>query len=63
MDDHGIDADETKQDDVERKRLLQLRLLHGRAAILDDDGFAAELPDVRERLHENLDPLAGVLHI
>src|SRR5688500_17500484 len=54
--DDGIDADQLQQDDVEREGLLEVRLVHGGAAILDDDGLAPELPDVRERLHEDLDP-------
>jgi len=48
---------------VEGEGLLQIRLLHRRAAVLDDDGFATELPDVRERLHEDLDALDLVVHI
>jgi len=60
--DHGIDADEVKQDDVERERLLEIGLVHGGAAVLDHDGLSPELPDVRERLHEDLDALHFVVH-
>src|SRR5262249_29620195 len=57
--DHGIDPDEVQEDDVERERLLEIRLLHGAAAVLDDDGLPAELPDVRERLQQDLDALVA----
>src|SRR5687768_11460240 len=53
--DDGIDADQLEQNDVEGEGLLEVGLVHGRAAVLDDDGLAAELPDVRERFHEDLD--------
>ena len=63
VDDHGVDADEVQQDHVEREGALEVGLLHGGAAVLDDDGLAAELPDVREGLHEDLGaPVIGSAH-
>src|SRR5204863_4346629 len=35
--------------------LAQRRVLHRRAAVLDDDRLAVELPDVRERLEQSPD--------
>ena len=57
--DDRIDADELQQDDVEGERLLEVGPLHRGAAILDDDGLSPELPNVRERLHEDLGPAGG----
>ena len=62
VDDDRIDADEVQQDNVERERLLEVSLVHGGAAVLDDNGLPPELPDVRERFHEDLDPLDLVCH-
>src|SRR3990172_4261405 len=55
--DHGVDPHVAEQDDVEGEGFLQVRLLHGRAAVLDDEGLALEGADVREGLHQDLGPL------
>jgi len=47
VNDHRIDADVLEQDDVQGKGPLQRLVRHGMAAVLDDDGLAAETPDVR----------------
>src|SRR5204863_9944068 len=63
VDDDGVDADEVQEDDVQRERLLEVGLVHGGAAVLDDDGFPPELPDVRERLQQDIDArVAGPAH-
>src|SRR5687767_1990833 len=46
--DDRIDADEPQEDDVERELFLEVGLLHRAAAVLDDDGLAGELTDVRQ---------------
>ena len=46
-----------QQGDVGGEAFLELVALHGGAAVLDDDGLAGELLDVRQRLQEDLDPL------
>src|SRR2546430_12628983 len=56
VDDDRPDAHEAQQDHVEREGLLEVRALHGGPPVLDDHRLAAELPDVRERLQEYLDP-------
>src|SRR5439155_23844614 len=56
VDDDRPDAHEAQQDHVEREGLLDVRALHGGPPVLDDHRLAAELPDVRERLQEYLDP-------
>jgi hypothetical protein len=53
--DDRVEADVLQEHDVAREVLAQLALLHGGAAVLDDDRAAVELPDVRERLEECLD--------
>ena len=59
MHDDRVDADQVEQDHVQRERLLEVGLLHGGATVLDDDGLAPELPDVRERLQQDLDALVA----
>jgi hypothetical protein len=54
MDDHRVEADVLQKDDVRRKRLAQLLVLHGGAAVLDDDGAPVKLPDVGKGLEECL---------
>ena len=51
--DDGVHADEAHEDDVLGEELGEAGLLHGVAAVLDDDGAAGELADVRERLGED----------
>ena len=61
--DDGVDADQAQEDDVEGEGLLEVGLLHGRPAVLDDHRLAAELPDVGERLQEDLGAAAdGAAH-
>src|SRR5919204_2769263 len=50
-----VQADVLEQHDVAGELLAQRRVLHRRAAVLDDDRLAVELPDVRERLEEGAD--------
>ena len=49
-----VQADQLEQHDVFREVLLQRRLGHRVAAVLDDDGLAVELADVRQRLRQDL---------
>ena len=58
VDDDRVQADVLEQDDVAGEVLAQLGVGHRRAAVLDDDGAAVELPDVRERLEECPDVLS-----
>jgi len=44
---HGIHAHQLEQHHVLGEVLLQRGVGHGVAAVLDDDGFAVEAPDVR----------------
>ena len=53
--DHRVEADVLEEHDVGRERLAELLLAHRRAAVLDDDGAAVELPDVGKRLEKCLD--------
>ena len=55
VDDHRVQADVLEQHDVGRERLAQLLVAHRRAAVLDHDGRAVELPDVGQRLEQRLD--------
>ena len=52
VDDDRVQPDVLEQHDVAGEVLAQLGLGHRRAAVLDHDGLAVELPDVRERLEE-----------
>jgi len=61
VDDHGVDADQAQEDHVQSERLLEVRPLHRGAAVLDDEGLAAELADVRQRLQQDLGA-PGVCH-
>ena len=47
VDDHRVHADVLEQHDVARELLLQRGVDHRRAAVLDHDGLAVELADVR----------------
>ena len=58
VDDDRVQPDVLEQHDVARELLAQRRVLHRRAAVLDDDRLAVELPDVGERLEQRAD---GVL--
>ena len=62
VDDDDVDSDVPEQADVLCEARLQLRVDHGVAAVLDDEGAAVEAPDVRERLVENRCLLDDVLH-
>ena len=55
VDDDRVHADVLEQHDVAREVLAQRRVLHRRAAVLDHDRLAVELPDVRERLEQRPD--------
>src|SRR4029450_4688430 len=52
--DDRIDYDQAQQDHVQGEGLLEVRPLHRCAAVLDDDRLAAELPDIRKRLKEDV---------
>src|SRR3989344_1107688 len=58
---HGIHADELHQYHVEREAALKVLVHHGVAAVLDDDGFALETLDVRQRLGQDARPVGGGL--
>ena len=51
--DDGAQAREAQEDDVLGKRALQRVVGHGVAAVLDDDGGAAEALEPRQRLGED----------
>ena len=51
---HRVHADQLEQHHVLGEVLLQRRVGHGVAAVLDDDGLAVELADVRQRLGQDL---------
>ena len=51
--DDRVQADELEQHHVAAEALAQPRVVHGVAAVLDDDRLAAELLDVGQRLDEN----------
>ena len=53
VDDHRIHADQLEQHHVAREAFLQLRIGHGVAAVLDDDGLVEEALDVGQRLGED----------
>src|SRR5919198_5065750 len=53
--DDRVQADVLQQHDVASELLAQRRVLHRRAAVLDDDRLAVELPDVRKRLEKGPD--------
>ena len=55
VDDDRVHADVLEQHDVARELLLELGVDHRRAAVLDDDGLAVELADVRQRLEQRVD--------
>ena len=55
VDDDRVEADVLEQDDVGGEVLAQALLAHRRAAVLDHDGAAVELPDVGERLEQGVD--------
>ena len=55
---HRIEADQLEQHHVLGKVLLQRRIGHRVAAVLDDDGLAVEASDVRQRLRQQLGLLA-----
>ncbi len=50
--DDRVQADVLEQHDVARELLAQRLVLHRGAAVLDDDGLAVKLPDVRESLQQ-----------
>ncbi len=58
VDDHRAQADVLQQDDVLQHLGAPRLLHHRRAAILDDDGLAAELTQVRQGLDQHARPLS-----
>src|SRR5262249_26884074 len=56
----GVHADQPHEHDILREELGERRILHRVAAVLDHDGLARELADVRQRLGENGRFRAGV---
>ena len=57
--DDRVHADEAHEHDVLGEQVGEGGVLHGVAAVLDDDGLARELADVRQRLGED----AGLLRV
>ena len=51
----GLTPHVLQEHDVARELLAQRRVLHRRAAVLDDDRPPVELADVRQGLEEGLD--------
>src|SRR5262249_22222238 len=62
VDDDRVHAAEPHQHDMGRKQLGYFRFLHRVTAVLDDDGLARELADVRQRIGEDVRLLPRVLH-
>src|SRR5882672_5458039 len=60
VDDHRPHPDQPEEDHVAGELLLEVGLLHGRAAILDDQGLALEGADIGQRLEQHLRPLDGL---
>jgi hypothetical protein len=60
--DDRVEPDVLQEHDVAREVLAQLRILHRRAAVLDDDRAAVELADVGQRLEEGLDVAHQVVY-
>ncbi len=56
---HRVDADDLQQHDVGHNFGGKLRVLHGRAAVLDDDSLARDLLDPGHGLVENFAGSAG----
>ena len=56
---HRVHAHQLEQHHVFGEVLLQRRVGHGVAAVLDDDGLAVELADVGQRLRQDLGLVAG----
>ena len=56
--DHHVDAQDLEQHDIAHDVGTQLGALHGRTAVLDDDGLAGDVLDPREGLEQHL---AGTL--
>src|SRR5713101_8288885 len=50
VDDHRPHPGQPEEEDVAGELLLEVGLLHGRAAILDDQGLALEVADIGQRL-------------
>ena len=63
VDDDRVQPDVLEQHDVARELLAQRRVLHRRAAVLDDDRPAVELADVGQRLEQRGDVAHGVTWI
>ena len=64
VDDDRVQSDVLQQHDVARELLAQRGVLHGGAAVLDDDRLAVELPDVGQRLEQRADGvLRGLPHV
>jgi hypothetical protein len=59
---HGIDAEGFQENDVQGEGFLQGFVGHGVAAVLDDDGFPGEAPDIGERFHEGIGFFDEMLH-
>ena len=59
--DNRVDADQVEQHDFLRKTLAQLLGLHRMAAVLDDEGFAAKAPNVRQRFEQHVGSIVGGL--
>ena len=59
--DDRVHADEAHEHDVLREQVGERGILHRVAAVLDDDGLARELADVRQRLGEDRGLLVDVV--
>ena len=62
VDDHGVHPDVLEEHHVPGEGLPQLLVAHRRAAVLDHDRAAVELPDVGQRLEEGLDGRGHVVY-
>jgi hypothetical protein len=54
MHNHGVHSNQFEQHHIFGKCLLQCRIRHGIATVLDDHGFAVVLADVGQGLRQNV---------
>ena len=50
MNQHGIDTDSFKENNVTQETVYERALFHGAAADLDQKGLATEVLEIRQRL-------------
>ncbi len=61
VDEHGIDADGFEEDDIAQEALDDVFVLHGAAAVFDDEELAAKFLDEGQRLDEGFGADGGEL--